>query len=104
MDLERRVVIGLPEQGRATSRGTADVATVLEAYVERVARLVLHSASLAERLEQRRHEQGVVGRLDALRDAVTRGERAIVGTVQQHAGAGAQERRSGGDRRVALRA
>lgn len=99
MPLERRLVLDLPRQDRAV-----DVTAVLEAYVERVARLVLHASALAERMERRGGEHPVAERLSALREAVTRGERAIASAVRHHVGPPPRERRSGQDRRVATRA
>lgn len=103
MDPDRRGPQDPPGQSGSTMPRTADVATVLEAYVERVARLVLHAGSLAERLEQRDDSRHLAVQLAALRDAVTRGERAIVGTVRQHAVPAPRERRHGIDRRVVVR-
>jgi hypothetical protein len=91
MTTERRAVFAVPAQG-----GPVDLATVLEAYVERVARLVLHASALAERTSQGE-------RVATLRDAVARGERAILAAVRHHAPALPRERRSGLDRRTATR-
>jgi hypothetical protein len=87
MATERRVTLSVPAQGRPV-----DVVAVLEAYVERVARLVLHASSLAERTGQDE-------RVATLRDVVTRGERAIVAAVRHHVPPEPRDRRSGRDRR-----
>ena len=79
-----------------TPAPAVDLVVVLEAYVERVARLVLHASSLAERTSQGE-------RLAALRDAVTRGERAIVAAVRHHVPPQGRDRRSGLDRRTDTR-
>lgn len=94
MPTERRTLPSVPTR-------PPDVAAVLEAYVERVSRLVLHAAALAERMERRGH--GVHG-VSVLWDAVARGERAIVGAVRHHVGPLRPERRSGVDRRQSTRA
>lgn len=114
MTQERRTVPEpRPAEPRPPAR-TADVAAVLEAYVERVARLVLHASALAERMDRPAPEHPAAERLATLRTAVTRGERAIVSAVRHHAPRADQpvsaerparpDRRSGGDRRVASRA
>ena len=94
MPHERRAVLDPSRQDH--------VAAVLEAYVERVARLVLHAAALADRMERRGSEHPLAERLLTLRDAAARGERAIVAAVRHHAGR--PDRRSGADRRVGSRA
>ncbi len=104
MQPDRRDLLDPPGHGPTTLPGTADVATVLEAYVERVARLVLHAGALADRLERSGDDQPAPVRLSALRDAVEKGERAIIGAVRQHGGPDEPERRSGHERRVVVRA
>lgn len=69
-----------PEQRRSTS--DAGPCAALEVFVEHVSRLVLHAQALADRMEGMRDGAAPPAadgdaRLQRLRDAVQRGQRAI---------------------------
>ncbi len=100
------MTVDVPAQTRAEPRRIVDTTLVLEAYVERVARLVLHSAALADRMQARPtagSDPSRTARLGVLGQAVDSGACAIAGAVRHHARPVPLERRQGLDRRVVNR-